>query len=245
MKALILAAGYATRLWPLTKNMPKPLLEVKGKPIIEYIISHILEIPAIDEIFVVTNEKFSLTFEQWAEGFKCKIPIMIINDMTTSNDDRLGAVGDMHYALREKKIDDELLVIAGDNLFEYKLSAFHDYYKKVKCSIVACRDMGKKEEVAGKFGVVEIDSKSKITGFEEKPQNPKTTLASTACYLFTRDDVKEIHAFIDAGNPPDNAGDFIRWLSRHKPVYAWVFREKWYVIGTFESLGRAREDFKN
>jgi glucose-1-phosphate thymidylyltransferase len=243
MKAIILAAGYATRLWPLTKNTPKPLLDIKGKPIIEYIINHILEIPEINEIIVVTNEKFSLTFEQWADGFKCKIPITIINDMTTSNDDRLGAVGDMHYAIKEKKIDEEILVIAGDNLFEYKLSGFYNYYKKIKFSAVACRDMGSKEEVAGKFGIVEIDQKGKITNFEEKPQNPKTTLASTACYIFTKEDVKEIQSFIEAGNPPDNSGDFIKWLSRHKPVYAWIFKEKWYDIGTFESLGKARIEF--
>jgi glucose-1-phosphate thymidylyltransferase len=243
MKAIILAAGYATRLWPLTKNTPKPLLDIKGKPIIEYIINHILEIPEINEIIVVTNEKFSLAFEQWANSFKCKIPITIINDMTTSNDDRLGAVGDMHYAIKEKKIAEEILVIAGDNLFEYKLSDFYNYYKKIKFSAVACRDMGSKEEVAGKFGVVETDSKGKITNFEEKPKNPKTTLASTACYIFTKEDVNEIHSFIEAGNQPDNSGDFIRWLSRHKPVYAWIFKEKWYDIGTFESLGKARSEF--
>jgi len=119
MKALILAAGYAKRLWPLTKNKPKPLLEVKGKPIVEHIIKHFDEIPEIDEIFVVTNEKFSLNFEQWAEEFNGKLKVKIINDMTTSNDDRKGAVGDMQYSIDEVKIDDDFLVIAGDNLFEY------------------------------------------------------------------------------------------------------------------------------
>lgn len=243
MKALILAAGYATRLWPLTKNTPKPLLEVKGKPIVEHIISHILELSDVSEILIVTNDKFSLTFEQWAESFKCKIPVKIINDMTTSNDDRMGAVGDMRYVIKETKLNDDLLVIAGDNLFEYKLKDFENYFLKKKASIVACKQMDSIEDVKGKFGVVEVDKEGKIIGFAEKPENPKTTLASTACYLFTKADVLEINLYIEANNPPDNAGDFISWLSKHKPVYGWIFREKWYDIGTFESLGKAREEF--
>src|SRR3989338_1208393 len=99
--------------------------------------------------------------------------------------------------------------------------------------------MGSIEEVKDKFGVVEIDDGNKVVGFEEKPKNPKTSLASTACYIFSREDVKEIHKFVEAGHGKDNTGDFIRWLSSHKGVYAWVFREKWYDIGSFESLGKA------
>ncbi len=243
MRALILAAGYATRLWPLTKNTPKPLLEVKGKPIIEHIIGRILEVPEVSEILVVTNEKFAITFEQWAESFKCPIKVRIINDLTLSNDDRKGAVGDMQYAALEARVDDELLVIAGDNLFEYSLKDFYKTYKEKGSTLVACKDMGNKDAVKGKFGVVEIDSGKKIIGFEEKPLEPKSTLASTACYIFTRADMKGISSYIEAKNPPDNAGDFIAWLSRHKPVYAFVFREKWYDIGSFESLGKAREEF--
>lgn len=243
MKAIILAGGYATRLWPLTKNTPKPLLEIKGRPMIEHIIGSILELPEVTGILVITNEKFALTFEQWAESFKCRLPIKIINDLTLSNDDRKGAVGDMHYVILEEKIDDELLVIAGDNLFEYKLVDFHTFYKKKNASVVACKDMEDKEKVKGNFGVVEIGSGNRIIGFEEKPQEPKSALASTACYLFTRDDVKEISNYIGAKNPPDNAGDFIKWLANHRPVYAFVFTEKWYDIGSFESLGKAREEF--
>ena len=243
MKALILAAGYATRLYPLTKNTPKPLLDVKGKPIIEHIIGRIIELQEVTEILVITNEKFAITFEQWAESFKCPIPIKIINDLTLSNDDRKGAVGDIHYAIQDSKIDDELLVIAGDNLFEYRLTDFYTFYKQKNASVVACKDMGDTEKVMGTFGVVEIDNESRITGFEEKPQEPKSALASTACYLFTRDDVLEISKYIEAKNPPDNAGDFIKWIANHKPVYAFVFTEKWYDIGSFESLGKAREEF--
>lgn len=243
MKALILAAGYAKRLWPMTKNKPKPLLEVKGKPIVEHIIGHFKEIPEIDEIIIVTNDKFSLTFEQWADSVDIGLPIKVVNDLTTSNDDRKGAIGDLKYAVDELKIEDDLLVIAGDNLFEYKLSDFYNFFKEKSASVVAVRDLKDIEEVREKFGVVELDDNSKIIGFEEKPKNPKTTLAATACYIFTKEDVKAIDDYIEADNPPDNAGDFIKWLANHKPIYAFVFTENWFDIGSFESLGKAREEF--
>ncbi|VVB99072.1 Bifunctional protein GlmU [uncultured archaeon] len=243
MKALILAAGYATRLWPLTKNMPKPMLEVKGRAIIDHISSHFCEIKELSEVFIVTNEKFAPDFEEWAQKQKHSLKVKVIDDMTKSNDDRKGAVGDMHYAIQEAKIDDDLLVIAGDNLFEYKLADFYKFFQQKKASVVACKDMGSKEEVRGKFGVVEAGNDLKIIGFEEKPQEPKGTLAATACYIFSRNDVKEITKYIEFGNKPDNSGDFIKWLAGHRPIFAFVFKEKWYDIGSFESLGKAREEF--
>ncbi len=243
MRAMILAAGYAKRLWPLTKNKPKPLLEVKGRPIIEHIIKHFGEISEITEIIIVTNSRFALEFEQWAESFDGETPIKVIDDLTTSNDDRKGAVGDMLCAINEAKIDDDLMVIAGDNLFGYKLADFHAFFREKRASVVACKDMLSIEEVKEKFGVAELDGKGKIIGFEEKPAEPKSALAATACYIFTKADVKEIGRFIEAGNPPDNAGDFIKWLANHRPVYGFVFTEKWFDIGSFENLGKAREEF--
>ncbi len=243
MKALILAAGYAKRLWPMTKNKPKPLLEVKGKPIVEHIIKHFREIPEIDEIIIVTNNKVSLAFAQWVETVDWGLPIKLVNDLTETPEDRLGAVGDMKYAINELKVHDDLLVIAGDNLFEYKLKDFYDTFRKKKSTVVACLDLKDKNEVKEKFGVVELDKSNKIIGFEEKPVEPKSTLAATACYIFTKEDLGEIDRYIEAGNAPDNAGDFIKWLSNHKPVYAFVFTEKWFDIGSFENLGRAREQF--
>jgi len=243
IKGLILSAGYATRLWPLTKNKPKSLLDIKGKPMIEHIVAHFTEIKGIDEILVVTNEKFAQDFEDWAAGFKFPIPIKIINDMTTSNEDRKGAIGDMKYVIDEAKIDDGLLVIAGDNLFEYKLAEFYKFFLQKKASVVACKDMGSTDEIKEKYGAVQLDEGNRVIGFEEKPVNPKSTLAATACYIFTHEDLKSIENYIEAGNKPDNAGDFVKWLSNHKHVYGFVFAEKWYDIGSFESLGKAREEF--
>lgn len=243
LKCLILAAGYAMRLWPLTKNRPKPLLDVKGKPMLEHIFASLSQLKCISEVFIVTNEKFAPDFEDWAKSFSFSIPIHVINDLTTSNDDRRGAVGDMQYAISDARIDDELLVIAGDNLFEYSLADFEAHFRGKGSSVVAVKDMGGAGEVREKFGVVELDADGRVTGFEEKPKEPRTSLAATACYIFTREDVAEISKYIDSGNRPDNAGDFIKWLANHRPVYAFVFREKWYDIGTFESLGKAREEF--
>ncbi|MEM4256833.1 MAG: nucleotidyltransferase family protein [Candidatus Diapherotrites archaeon] len=244
MQALILAAGYATRLWPLTKNTPKPLLEVKGKPIIDHILSKIEEVSLIDKVYVVTNEKFFQNFEDWVKKTKTRLKIKVIDDMTTSNEDRKGAVGDIVFAIEEEKIEDDLLVIAGDNLFEYSVSEFVNYYYSKGSSVVACKDMNSKEQVKGKFGVVELSKDNQIVGFEEKPLEPKTTIASTACYIFTKQDLKEIKYYANSENHKDNSGDFIRWLSKHKKVYAWVFKENWFDIGSFESLGKAREEFR-
>jgi glucose-1-phosphate thymidylyltransferase len=240
---LILAAGYATRLYPLTKNKPKALLEVKGKLMVEHIVGKIEEIPEVDEVLVITNNKFSLEFEQWAEGFRSKKPIKIINDATLSDQDKLGAVGDMQFAIDEEKIDSDLLVIASDNLFEYSLKKMHDYIKQKNADVIACFEAPSFDYVAEKFGVIELDKSNKLIGFEEKPKEPKTKIAATACYYFRKETLKLIESYIKEGNNTDNTGDFIKYLIGKKPVYGFVFTEKWFDIGTFEALGKAREEF--
>ena len=231
MKSIILAAGYATRLYPLTENQPKPLLPVAGKPMLNYIMEKIEEVSNIDEVFVVTNNKFFLTFVQWKANNEDKFTkkITIVNDKTKTNEDRLGAIGDIHYVIDTMNIDEELLVIAGDNLFEFSLGEFVDFAKGR--SSLAVYDLKDKSKIANKFGCVELDEESKLIGFEEKPSNPKTTLASTACYFFTKDDVELLENCIKENNKPDNTGDFIQYLSEKKDVFGFVFDEKWFDIG--------------
>jgi len=243
IKALILAAGYATRLYPLTKNKPKALLEVKGKTIAEHIIRNIEGIPEITEILIITNNKFSLEFEQWAEGFRSKKPVKIINDATLSEEDRLGAVGDIKFAVDEEELDADLLVIAGDNLFEYGLKKMYDYAKEKNADVIACFETPSIDYVAEKFGVIELDREKRLVGFEEKPKEPKTKIAATACYYFKKETLKLVESYVKEGNNTDNTGDFIKYLISKKPVYGYVFREKWFDIGTFEALGKAREEF--
>ncbi len=243
MKAIILAAGYATRLYPLTKEKPKALLEIKGKTILDYIVGKIEKLSEVDEILVVTNNKFSLAFEQWATERKSIKQIRIINDTTFSEEDRLGALGDLNYVIEMEKILDSFLVIAGDNLFEYNLHKLLGFFLEKNSSVVACRDLGKKDLLKSKFGVVEFDNEKKITGFEEKPPEPKTTFAATACYVFKKDDLLYLKEYIKEGNSKENVGDFIKYLSIKSSVYAFVFKEKWFDIGSFEELGKAREEF--
>ena len=243
IKALILAAGYATRLYPLTKDKPKPLLPIAGKPIIEHIIYRIDELEAVDTIYVVTNDKFYNNFIDWRKGFEGKKEIKIINDNTKSNEDRLGAVGDMHFVISKEKVDDDLLVIAGDNLFEFSLRDMCSLFNEKSSTVVAFRDLGDKSLIANKLGTAHLDEAGKILEFKEKPPEPKSSLAATACYLFTKDDLVELERCIKQNKKPDNSGDFVRHLSERKHVYAFVFEEKWFDIGSHEQLKEAHEYF--
>ncbi|MDO8634091.1 MAG: nucleotidyltransferase family protein [archaeon] len=243
MKALVLAAGYATRLYPLTINRPKALLEIKGKTILDHIIDRIEAVKQVEEILIVTNSKFSLAFEQWAAERKTTKPLKIINDTTMSDEDRLGAIGDLEYVVEMEKIVDDFLVVAGDNLFQFSLAKFVDFFREKNSSVIACRDIKNLEVLSKKYGVVELGENQKITGFEEKPENPKTTIAATACYVFKKDDLSLLKLYIKEGNNLENAGEFVKYISSKRDVYGFVFTEKWFDIGSFEELGRAREEF--
>ena len=242
IKALILAAGYATRLYPLTLNQPKPLLEVGGKPIIDHIIEKLGEIEEIDSIFVVTNNKFHNHFLEWAEKSGFKTPITIINDGTLSNEDRLGAVGDMAVAVEQGKIDDDLFVIAGDNLIGFSLKNMADLSKEKKSSVVAGRKAAK-EEIAGRFGNIILDENNKIIGFEEKPEKPKSEIAATATYLFNKEALGHLKQCMQDEGKPDNSGDFVRYLSEKQDVHSFIFEDGWFDIGNKEELERARDRY--
>lgn len=243
MKAIVLGAGYGTRLYPLTRNNPKPLLPVGGRPILEYILDKVDQVPSVEGVLVVTNDRFASHFEEWKRGFHWSKPIEIINDGTTSNDDRLGAVGDIYFVLKQKEVDEEVLVVGGDNLFEFDLRKTYEFYRQKGSSVVGLYDMVDKAKVAELYGVVSIDEKSKIIGFEEKPKDPKSALISTALYFLTRSDLEELRRYIEGGNSPDNLGDFIRYLIKNRDVFGYVFKENWFDIGSFEQLDRANAYF--
>ena len=243
MKAIILAAGYATRLYPLTLNQPKPLLPVGKKPMIEHIIGNVNRIADVDAIYIVTNDKFYPHFAEWSVKFKSRKPIIIVNDHTKSNDDRLGAVGDINYVLTQARIDDDVLVIAGDNLFDFDLrDMVREFYNK-KGSMVAVFDIGDKTKAAGKYGIIETNVDGRIIGFEEKPQNPKTALVSTACYLFTKHDLKFMTSKLKGGQRLDNTGDLIRLLSAEYSVFVFRFGGSWYDIGSHEQYKEVNDRF--
>jgi len=241
IKCIILCAGYATRLYPLTKDKPKPLLPIAGKPMIEHILFRVEEVEDIDKIFVVTNNKFYSHFEDWSKNYKSNKKITIVNDNTTSNEDRLGAIGDIDFVVKHQNVDEELLVIAGDNLFEFSLVHLADFFKEKQASVVALYDLKEKHKAANMYGVVETDHTTKIIGFEEKPEQPKTSLISTACYVFTKKDLELLEKCIAEHHKPDNLGDFIKWLSGKEHVYGFVFEESWFDIGSHEQLKEVNE----
>ncbi|MBI2142645.1 nucleotidyltransferase family protein, partial [Candidatus Woesearchaeota archaeon] len=177
MKALILAAGYGTRLYPLTTLTSKSLLRISGKPLVEHILMRIEEVPGIDEVLIVTNNRFFPDFRNWLNSYKAGVKVRLINDRTSSNEDRLGAVGDIHFVVSSEGIDDGLLVIAGDNLFEFSLPSMHRFFRGKMASVVALHDLKDPGMAAGKFGIAEVDGDLRIVGFEEKPSSPKSSLA--------------------------------------------------------------------
>ena len=243
MKAIILAAGYATRLHPLTLDTPKPLLPVGKKPMIEHIIANINRLADVNAIYVVTNDKFYPHFVAWSVGVKSKIPVIVINDHTATNETRLGAVGDIDYVVTQARINDDVLVIAGDNLFDFDLRDMVRAFYGKKASMVAAYDIEDKSKAAGKFGIIETNADGRITGFEEKPQEPKTSLVATACYIFERFHLKFIHEQLQKGERMDNPGDLIRRLIVDNSVFAFRFSGDWYDIGSHEQYKEVNERY--
>jgi glucose-1-phosphate thymidylyltransferase len=238
MKAIILAAGYATRLHPLTLNQPKPLLKVGDKPIIEHILKKIEKIETIGQVFIVTNEKFYPTFLEWREGFNSHLDIEIVNDRTTCNEDRLGAIGDINFVIKTQNIQSDLLIVGGDNLFEEELTDFVHFFKEKGSSIllndVNCNDLAKL------YGIVSLNENSQITNFIEKPEEPESTLASTLIYALKKEHLPTIRETIELGKA-DRAGDFIAHLSKKSQVFGKSLNGRWFDIGSIDQLKEAEE----
>ncbi len=234
MKAIILAAGYATRLYPLTLHQPKALLPIGGKPILDHIVEQMEGIRELDRIFVVSNAKFAAQFDAWARMVHCRIPIEVLNDGTTDDSNKRGAIGDIFFAIEEKKIDDELMVIAGDNFFTYSLREYVDFYREKDRDCV-CVKRWQDEKMLSQFGIALLDENGKVLDIEEKPVKPKSNAVVFATYLYKRETVPLFAQYLAAGNKPDAPGNFPAWLYRRKEVYAYAFDGDCYDIGTPES----------
>ncbi len=248
MKALILAAGYATRLYPLTLNRPKPLLEVAGKPMMEYVVERIEKInketDIVDEILVVTNQKFSGHFRKWAEGFKTELKVTILNDGTLSDDDKLGAIGDIDFTAKQVNLSDGLLVVAGDNLFDFGLYDFVKFARKKEDGSGVGLYKIEDRELVKKYSVVTLDDENRVIDFEEKPENPQTSLIAICLYYFPHNHLKLIDKYLKEGNSPDAPGHYIGWLQKEKKVYGYAFEGTWYDIGDIRSYEQADREWK-
>lgn len=241
MKVLILAAGYATRLYPLTLTQPKPLLPVAGKPMVDYVLDNLAPIPGIDRVYIVTNAKFAGHFQKWADHYratKAKLDFTIINDGSTDDTNKLGAIGDLHLVLQQEQLDDDLIVVAGDNLFSQSLEQFGVFCRQKNQPVLGVHDVGSLDQ-AKKYGVVDADAAGRITSFIEKPANPATTLIGIALYYYPRATLPLIRQYIAEGNNPDQPGRLIQWLYPRHDVFTWTVPGIWYDIGSKETLEEA------
>lgn len=243
MKALILAAGYATRLYPLTLDRPKALLPIAGKAIIDYIVNQIETIDSIDELVVISNHKFFPHFSKWSEERQSRLSIKILNDNTTDDSNKLGAIGDIQFAIDTLGIDDDLLIMAGDNIFTFELNNYYNAFLSKKSDMILVKEMDNPNDLR-RMANVETDSEGRVIGMEEKPENPKTNLAAFASYIYKKDTVPLIKQYLDEGNNPDAPGFFPSWLYKIKSLYAYKFTGECYDIGTHESYKEVNEIFE-
>ena len=245
MKVLILAAGYATRLYPLTLTQPKPLLPVAGKPMIEYVLDNIAPIEGIDRVYVVTNAKFADHFQKWSDQYRAtkkKMDFTIVNDGSTDDSNKLGAIGDLNLVITKEKVDDDLIVVAGDNLFSQSVEEFGRFCRKKNAPVLATYDVGSLEQVK-KYSSISTDAEGRITNFQEKPQNPTSTLTGIALYYYPKHVLPMIKQYVAEGNNPDQPGRLVQWLYPRTPFYTWTVPGLWFDIGAKETLEEANKIF--
>jgi glucose-1-phosphate thymidylyltransferase len=245
MKVIILAAGYATRLYPLTLTRPKPLLPVAGKPMIEHVLDNLAPMGQLDRIYVVTNAKFAEQFQEWADRYrttKAKLDFTIVNDGSTDDSNKLGAIGDLHLVLTRERVDDDVIVVAGDNLFSESLADYGRFCREKNAPVLAVYDVGELEQIK-KYNSISVDEDGRITFFEEKPKNPTSTLTGIALYFYPRQTLPLIKQYIAEGNNPDQPGRLVQWLYPRVPVYTWKVPGLWFDIGSKETLEEANKIF--
>ena len=238
MKCLILAAGYATRLYPLTENFPKPLLQVGDKTILDWLIDDIDQAGCVDEYVVISNHKFAGIFENWAKGKR----VTVLDDGTSSNETRLGAVRDIQFAIDELGLDDDLLVIAGDNLLDFSLVRFIQYAQE-KGTTCVMRYYEPAIEKLRKTGVATVNDDGLILSMVEKPAEPQSHWCCPPFYFYRKEDVPLVKVGIDSGCGVDAPGSFIAWLATQTPVYAWEMPGKRYDIGNLASYEEVQNTY--
>ncbi|NEU57627.1 sugar phosphate nucleotidyltransferase [Halorussus sp. MSC15.2] len=232
MKAVVLAGGYATRLWPITKHRPKMFLPVGDSTVIDQIFAELEADERIDDVYVSTNERFAEDFRDHLAESEFDKPRLTVED-TTEEDEKFGVVGALAQLFDRENITEDTLVIAGDNLISFGISDFVDFFEAKESPTLAAYDVGSRER-AKSYGLVELDG-DEVVDFQEKPEDPKSTLVSIACYAFTAETIPLFDEYLDNDNNPDEPGWFVQWLQSRDSVYAYTFDEAWFDIGTPES----------
>jgi len=242
---IILAAGYATRLYPLTLTRAKPLLPVAGKPMIDYVLDNLAPIGSIERVIIVTNAKFAAQFQKWADDYratKAKLTFTIVNDGSTDDTNKLGAIGDLHLVLDREKVNGDIIVVAGDNLFSESLTGFGAFCREKQEPVLAVYDVGSLEDIK-KYNAITFDASDRITFFEEKPKQPSSTVTGIALYYYPKKTLPLIRQYLAEGNNPDQPGRLVQWLYPRTPVYVWRVPGVWYDIGSKETLEEANRIF--
>lgn len=246
MKAIILVAGYASRLYPLTSNTPKALLTLNGMTMLDFVLGKLDDLDNIDEIILVSNNKYHTQFLEWKKSYTGKRKITILNDETNTNDTRLGAIGDLQFAIEKLSIDDEIIVLPSDNYFTFSLKDFYDFYREKQADCLIVTKFDDLDYLGKNFACVKIDKNDRIIDMIEKPgYAPDTNMGAYACYLYRKDTVGLIKEYLDGSGNSDAPGNFPTWLYTKKPVYGFRFNGECYDIGTFEILNKVKSKFEN
>lgn len=232
MKAVVLAGGYATRMWPITRNRPKMFLPVGERTVIDEIFADLEDDDRVDEVFVSTNERFADTFDDYIAESPFEKPTLSVEE-TVEEDEKFGVVGALAQLVEREGVDDDLLVVAGDNMISFDLAEFTDFFEEKGTPTLAAYDVGSKER-ARSYGLVSLDG-DRVVDFQEKPDDPKSTLVSIACYAFPAETLPDLETYLADGENPDEPGWFIQWLQSRQPVHAFTFDGAWFDIGTAES----------
>jgi glucose-1-phosphate thymidylyltransferase len=242
--AIVLAAGYATRLSPLTDACPKSLLPVAGKPVIEYVLDVIGAAPEVENILLVVNERHHDAFRDWLRLARVPRPVALLNDGTCTNGERLGSTGDLRFALERTGLDDDFLLLPSDRILGFSLDAFCRDFRRRAEALNACQDLGNPEAVRLRHGCVVIAPDGRIVDLEEKPATPRSSIASIAVYAYPRSCIPLVSEFLRQGGDPDAPGHFARWYLVRQPLYAFLFTEECHDIGTIETYRAVDELFR-
>ena len=244
MKAVFLCAGYGTRLYPLTEDCPKPLLDIADEALLTHLVRKLESLSSLEEVVIVSNDRFYPHFSQWREKLNFAKPVQIINDGTRDAEHRLGAIQDLKLGLQTGKKDADALVIAGDNLFDSDFSRFTSFSEsKRPAPCVGVYDV-RDRVLAQKYGLIKTDSSGKISAFFEKPKDPPTTLASMGIYYLPQETLNLVDEYLEANRNPDAPGYYISWLCQKVSVFAYPFEGTWFDIGDLSSYQKADQYFR-
>ena len=243
MICLILAAGYATRLYPLTENMPKPLLKVKDKTILDWLVDDINESGRVDKYVVISNSKFAQNFREWTASRPDSEKFVVVDDGTSTNETRLGAVADIKFAIDALGLDDDMMIIAGDNVLDFSLCRFIEYFDSKKASCIM-RYFEPNLEKCKRSGVITIDDNDVITSMVEKPENPKSNWLAPPFYIYTAKDAASVGDALLSGCGKDAPGSYAAWLSEKTAVYAMEMPGKRYDIGNIDSYNEVQNTYE-